>query len=334
AAYGVLLAVERLPRRARWLATAAVAACALWETFAPASLPPAGRRPATLAAYRVQPSARAEALARRVPDGAVLDLPLSFDATGKLVDMPHYVLLAAYHRQPAAACYNSFRTPLQFELAELAQRLPDPAAAEALHALGFRNLVLHRRRLGEAALQRLAPLLHDPSHAVEVAQADDMVLYELRSPHETSHAPELLAAPPGGALAETSGALPLAITRPSATLDVVFVNRGATSFRHPTLEPSQLELRWRDARGDVVATSQARALLPMALAPGATTRREIPIDVPEAIASGPYTVELAPAERPELTLARRSVVVGQARAVDAASGSSTASSSSLGLVSP
>ncbi|HEY8516167.1 MAG TPA: hypothetical protein VIS07_11695 [Candidatus Binatia bacterium] len=329
AAYGVLVLVERLPRVARAAVTTLVAAAALWEIFAPASLPPAGRRPATLVAYRVEPSSQDVMLARRVPEGAVLDLPLSYEADGKLVDMPHYVLLAAYHHQPTAACYNSFRTPLQYEVAELAARLPDPKAAQALHALGFRSLIVHRQRLARRG-QDLAPLLDDPQHAVQLTTSKDLLLYELRSPHETSQALELIAAP--AEATALASATPVVLARPRATLELSFTNRGRTSFRNPTLEPTPLVVRWLDASGEARAVSSARALLPIALAPGASDTIELALDVPASLASGRYTVEVAPESAPDLTLARRPVRLAQAPGVEASE--PAGASSSLGLVSP
>jgi hypothetical protein len=335
AGYGVLALIERLRPPARRAATAVAAACALYETFAPTSLPPPGRRPVALAAYRALPASDVIELARQAPEGAVLDLPLTFDAAGKLLDMPQYVLLAAYHHRPAAACYNSFRTPLQFEVAELAARLPDPAASDALHALGVRSLLVHRDRIQPRKMRQLLRLLADGQRTREIGDVDGTLLYELLSPRATSDALELLAAPGQQPGAGDVPRAPLALARPSATLPVELTNHGAESFRHPTLEPSLLDVRWREGGGRVAATSRTRALLPTALAPGATAQRDVEVEVPDALGDGAYTVEVTLAGRPELVLARREVVLGQAGSVGAASGSSSAASSStLGLVSP
>jgi hypothetical protein len=51
-------------------------------------------------------------LYRRLPEGAVLDLPFRLDARSRIRNMPLYVFLAGYHGRPVAGCANSFETPL------------------------------------------------------------------------------------------------------------------------------------------------------------------------------------------------------------------------------
>ena len=57
----------------------------------------------------------------------------------------------------------------------------------------------------------------------------------------------------------------------------------------------------------VRATGEVRVLLPLALAPGDTAVRRVPLDPPPAL--GVYEVSLAPAASAELVLARRRVTV-------------------------
>jgi hypothetical protein len=103
--------------------------------------------------------------------GAVLDLPLRYDLRGALHDMSYYAFLRGYHGRPAAACYNSFTTPVQAEVAALAARLPDPVALDALRAQGFGWIVVHDELLAAGERERLAPLLEDAARVDLLARA-------------------------------------------------------------------------------------------------------------------------------------------------------------------
>src|SRR6185369_3476134 len=100
-------------------------------------------------AYPARPSDEEIELYRSVPAGAVLDLPLratSPGGAGVFATVPA-MRAGAWHHQPIAACYNSFATPLQREVEDLAARLPDPHAAAALSALDFRSVLVHESML-------------------------------------------------------------------------------------------------------------------------------------------------------------------------------------------
>src|SRR5262249_49589306 len=145
---GVLALLERVPRRARIAVVGTIVALVLGETFYPPAALRSAASSAVLAGYEARPRGDVLGVYRGLPDGAVLDLPFSFDLRGELRDMAHYVMLAAYHEHPVAACYNSFKGPLQKEVEVLASRLPEPGAADALYALGFRTIVVHEHLEG------------------------------------------------------------------------------------------------------------------------------------------------------------------------------------------
>jgi hypothetical protein len=170
AAYGVLVLTEACrPVVARAIAAAIVVAVLL-EVFEPTitqwSFPPHG-----LEASAIGIDDEQRALYAQITDGAVLDLPLRYDLRGALHDMSYYAFLRGYHGRPAAACYNSFKTPVQTQVAELVARLPDPAAADALHAEGFRWLVVHDELVRPDDLEKLQPLFADGSRTALVARA-------------------------------------------------------------------------------------------------------------------------------------------------------------------
>ncbi len=334
AAYGVLALGERL-RAAGRVAVATLAAIAyLVEIFTPATRAAYAQRGPQVGGYRILPRAEDIRLVTGLPQGAVLDLPFTFNPAGKLLAMPSYLMLGAYHQQPLAACYNSFTTPLQTEVERLANRLPAPGAADALHALGFRTLIVHHERTTPAERRRLAPLLRDPSRIQSIGQNDQMAVYLLRSPLQAVDEVEVLALPDGvpGATGEAD-LEPAEVPPGEATIDFPFVNRAGVVFRHPTFEPGDFVATWRDARGQVVARAPARGLLPLAIAPCETTLRPFRLGVP--VPPGRYQVELTTDGPSPLVLAQRQVVVfeppGRGRYAPAASADS---SSALGLVAP
>ncbi len=174
AAYGVVALSSRLPGTARRAARAACAGALVLETLVPAVAARSFEEP-RLEAHALGLDDEQRALYARISragdDGAVLDLPLRYDLRGKLHDMSYYAFLRGYHGRPAAACYNSFTTPVQNEVAALAARLPDPAALATLRAQGFRWIVVHDELLAPGEGERLAPLLDDRSRTELVARA-------------------------------------------------------------------------------------------------------------------------------------------------------------------
>ena len=169
AGYGVLALTEALrPALARTVRGVVVAAVLL-ELFVPAIT--ATGFPTALEPSAIGVNDEQRALYARIDDGAVLDLPLRYNLRGRLYDMSYYAFLRGYHGRPAAACYNSYLTPVQNEVAALVERLPDPAAVDALHAMGFRWLVVHDELLAAADFTTLAPLFADASRSELIARA-------------------------------------------------------------------------------------------------------------------------------------------------------------------
>jgi len=91
--------------------------------------------------------------------------------------MSYYSFLRGYHGRPAAACYNSFTTPVQAEVAALAARLPAPDAADELYALGFRWIVVHGELVAPGELETLAPLFADRSRTEPIASARHLATF-------------------------------------------------------------------------------------------------------------------------------------------------------------
>ena len=240
-------------------------------------------------------------LERRVLRGPVLDLPAGVGGIQTLFPSSRAIMLAAFHEQPVAACYNSFTSPLSAEIADIAGRLPEVRAAEDLRAIGFEYVVVHGDLLGpftEPTLIRLRRL-ESIGRLAEVAAAPDHWIFQLRSPRTvtTTLPPSVEASPPQD------------VQGPSADVAFPFRNDGEQTYRHPDpIEPSDVVVRWHDASGALAGEERTRLLLPIALAPEEDLRRTLRLSVPAA--PGAYRVTLARAAAAGVVIAVAHVQVG------------------------
>jgi hypothetical protein len=304
AGYGMAALVEGRGAMTRRAVTGVVLAAALIETFCSPLIGRPFEQAPNQTAWRVRPPDELIALYRGAGSGAVLDLPFNFSLGAKLHDMSYYIFMGAYHGQPVAACYNSFEVPLQRDIAALAMRLPDPAAADALYALGFRTVMVHEellfprqrgayaQRLSMGSGQtRLRPVGSTASH--------EALRFESDVPIEIGF----------GALAPADdGAEPVDVAPPGSPLGFAFVNRSAATYRHPDpIVPTPMLVRWRTESGDTVRSDTVRFLLPIALARGDRAVRHTIVPVPST--AGVYQVTVAPVASPDAVLARQMVRV-------------------------
>jgi hypothetical protein len=99
-------------------------------------------------AYPIRPDAEAlsffETLERRGNRGPILELPVTEAGEFIAVD-PGRILLSGYHHRRTSACFGSYawQYPVRRQTAELAKRLPETHAIDALTRLGFTTLVVH-----------------------------------------------------------------------------------------------------------------------------------------------------------------------------------------------
>jgi hypothetical protein len=302
-AYGVQALTQRLHRRLR----AGVGAALVLLVLAEALHPGIARRiyswsPA-LDAEAERPGEDVIAIFDEAPPGAVLDLPAPRGA-GDFSRTSRSVFLAAYHGRAVAACYNSFDSPIQGDVDALARRLPSRAASDALHALGFRVLVVHRRALRPSRREALRPLLDDPVRTTRLGRTLDVDVYALAS--WTAATEDLAALGPGDPPLEVS-------LRPGsfATVPFAIANLSHRTFRHPDpIEPRGVRVTWRDDRGRAVRAETITALLPIALAAGDQVTRKLAISTPDA--PGEYRVTASFADDPEVVLAATRVRVESA----------------------
>ncbi|MBY0278834.1 hypothetical protein K2Z84_26155 [Candidatus Binatia bacterium] len=305
AGYGVLRLTEGRSRRGAIGVVVACTAIVLATRFVPLLARPSfGQDSLALTTWVARPDEDAIALVQKVPPGALLDVPLPWQGTPRLA-MANSLLLDSYSPRPTAACYNSFVSPVQHQVTDLASALPAPAAADALVALGFGSVLFDKQRtlppqhkafedmlrMDVEAQRRLAPL----------GRTRRFWAYALSSPVPVQRDFGLLAA--GDADAPT-------VELPARGGDVpfVFVNRGDATFRHPDpLTPSELVVRWSGGAGTGGTQRTASALLPIALATGQSVTLPITLAAPPG--PGPWVVEIARAASPDTVLAKRSVRV-------------------------
>lgn len=309
AAYGVLALTERRTVRTTAAVTGVLVVAALAEVFyPPLAIASLGQRATEANCRLAPPRAAARLVATQPGDGAVLDLPaanppLGFSRRG------HYVLTAAFHRRPTAACYMSFESPLTPRIEAIGVRLPDRRAAAALHALGFRFVLLHEEEYPpnarQAVVDALATLGDGDPRLVEIGAVDGHRLYRLESARSTTSDLATLAA---GAGATTAPAAQR-VAPPTARVDFTFRNDGTATYRLPDpIAPAPFVVRWLDARGAVVLETRLDEVLPLALAPGDTETQSIETPVPPA--AGAYRVTLASVAAPETAVAIATVEIG------------------------
>lgn len=306
AGYGALAVLERVRPRTMVVLLAATVAFVLSSRFHPALARSAFGVPSLrLAAFDARPPEEDIELVRAT-SGALLDVPFAWQGARKLA-MSDDLLRVSFSPRPTAACYNSFVSPVQRQIDVLAAGLPGRAAGDALAALGFGTVLLEKEQMLPRERARFFEgLRREPKRAQRlqrIGSTERLVAYRIESPTPVRRDFALLAA---GA----PSAAPDAPLRPAdgAPLEVVFVNGGSATFRHPDpIAPSDLVVRWARSSGEPVHEERARALLPIALAPGATMT--IPFDGVRPPAPGRFVVTVARAGEPGQVLARQTVEV-------------------------
>jgi hypothetical protein len=269
ASFGIV-ALARRPRGRAALAVGALAAVvALAERIHEPLAAMTFARTTDLTVTEVRPDERAIALVRSL-DGPIVDLPSPVRRKlGVLRALSEQMLLAAYHGQPTSSCYNSFGAPVTEQVWALADRLPDPRAAEALATMGFTSVVALDRFLPRGrkeALDAAASRAGPGTTGLRTSQsAAGLSAYSLSTAGPALSGWRLLgpSQDPGAPSAVAAGE--------SVELPFAIENTSEVTFRHPSpIAPSTALVRWWRAEGarDLAGETEARLLLPLALAPG------------------------------------------------------------------
>jgi hypothetical protein len=211
--------------------------------------------------------------------GPVLDLP--YGASVPWLEMPDYVFYSAYHRQPVAACYNSFLAPSYFAFQSLAAHLTRETGIRELAASGIRNVVVHAGRKPHDLFETFAG-----SRSVETLYRDETTAsFRLRASGEP-HSADLTK------LAVRDVRVPRVLHRVGYRqwLTATVANTSDEMFvlRHPI---APIEGRLRFIAGNAALPWQEIALLPpLALAGGETIEMQVPAwPLPEP---GTYQVDV------------------------------------------
>lgn len=267
-------------------------AAALAETFVPGVARTSFGRTVTMERYVVRPPDAVLAGLGDLRPGAVLDLPFDF-RLGRFYLMADFVLAGAYHRHRVAACYNSFLTPVQDDVAHYAGRvLDDPRAADALLLLGIRNVFLHRSLLMRTGI----PPRVTSRRLVEIGRPGMDVLYAIDGePGPATSDPAALALTLGSTAAVAPGG--------GTAIALEFRNPGSLVYRSPDpITPTSLVFRWYGAEGALLGERRIGVAYPAALVPGDAIRRDVPIA--PGVPSGPVTrITVARVSAPDLVLA-------------------------------
>jgi hypothetical protein len=307
AGYGVLALVERRSARGTVLLVAALSVVVVAERWLPTAARATFGEPLALTAFAARPPDEDIALMRAHARGARLDIPHVGGAQSHVTG-GRYLMLNAFHPGPIAACFNSFPSPLEGQVAALALALPRAAAVDALVALGFETLQLHadamdpkRARLF-SDLTNVDPAIHDRLQLL--ARNDRLLVFRMQSPTPPDHDPLQLAASAADAETRT-----VATGRQSLT--IAFHNASDRTYaQRAPLAPLPIEARWRDASGRLVHRERTRAVLPIALGAHAQTRLPLTLDVPAQ--PGTYDLTLHLDAAPDTPLAWTRVIVAPA----------------------
>ncbi|MBM4245736.1 MAG: hypothetical protein FJ148_18345 [Deltaproteobacteria bacterium] len=303
AGYGVLVITERRSRALGAGVAALLGVLVMSERWLPALAVASFGGQLDLAAFRARPPDADIELLRAHARGAILDLPHG-GGSGSVAS-GSYLMLESFSARPVATCYNSFPSPLAGQVSALAAALPRASAVDALVALGFETLLLRADRMEPKRVRFFTDLIDVDQAIAErlqlLGQTDRLLLFRMRSPVPVDHDPALLAAH-----------VPEADTRTvepgRRTLELGVANPTARIYaQSPPIAPLPVEARWHDGAGRVAHVERTRAILPIALAPGATARVTLALDVPAQ--AGNYDLTIALADAPETPLAVTRVTV-------------------------
>ena len=302
AGYGTLALLERISVPMRFVGVALLSLFFFVESFLPAV---AGRLYGHRPPFQAYPAALVGTYRDFVEQltPPVLDVPMK---PGELALQGHYLHWATYHGGDTAACYNSFVSPVQRAMAEVADRLPARSAQHALGALGVKTVVVHAEGFDDVDREdRMNQFFETAGPGfTQSAREGAHAVFQLDTPGRIDSSFDALQSVPEE--------LPFVeVHAPRGEIPFVFTAREGAVYRHPDpIEPSELLLRWQRDGGMSEEVQVLRRLLPLAIAGEDYSVRTL--SVPVSQPSGWYRVTLARAEEPERVLAERRVRVLEA----------------------
>lgn len=294
AGFGTRVLVEKVPGRLA-LGVAVVACLAL---VAERRVPDVARwsfgLPTGYVAYEAPVEETDVEVLRRVSHGATLHVPLPRpDNEVSRLAMARHLLVQSFDPRPSSLCYNSFGSPLEGQVYQLAQRLPAPSAAKALAALGFGTVVSHERGWLPRPLARfrreVAEQAGEGAAIEDVGEGATIRTYRLHEPGPRTNDVTVLRPGPG----------PLQSVAPGlAVVQIGIGNSGFLTYRGPMpIAPTAVEVHWVRKTETVGTPRAGRMLLPIALGPAENMRVDLEVVTPSE--PGAYTLAVTvPADEP------------------------------------
>jgi len=302
AGYGVLVITERRSRALGVAVAALLGVLVLAERWLPALAVASFGGQLDLAAFPARPPDADIELLRANARGAILDLP---HGGGPASASGSYLMLESFSVRPVATCYNSFPSPLSGQVSALAAALPRASAVDALVALGFETLLLRADRMEPKRVRFFTDLIDVDQAIAErlqlLGRTERLLLFRMQSPVPVDHDPALLAAPVAAPETHT-------VEPGRRTLELSVANPTARIYaQSPPIAPLPVEARWHDGAGRIAHVERTRAILPIALGPGATARVTLALDVPAHPGNYGLTIALADAAETPLAVTRVTV---------------------------
>ncbi len=231
--------------------------------------------------------------------GALLDLP-----SGGTDPAFHRLLASAWHRRATTQGSADGRDPSPL-LTPFAARVDRPDGAEALAALGFGNILVHKHDLTPEAyenfLRRLARGAGAGGRLTTRFESPGHLLLGLQGNFPVSENHDVLES-------NQPSTSTLTLAAPEDLLVFELQVRGEVNFRNPEAEEEiPMRVEFFDARGRLVSEHVTGGVLPIVVAHGGLGHMALRLPVPAA--PGRYTARLAPQSDPALTLAIQSLEV-------------------------
>jgi hypothetical protein len=227
------------------------------------------------------PPATIEAMVRWIGDAdddlAVLDLP-----TGRMVRAPLALRDAAYHGHPTSACYSSLFPPTLRVVEDLIARSHSADGVEELAASGF-GYIIERPRSAAAPLSSTS----FPRPAELLVFEEEVAIWRLPAVGNVHHDVAKLAIEIEGGATRPDTFAP----EPPHEIDLVVTNGSEEMWMAPRpVQPLFADVELVSDDGKDVFRSQARGVLPLALAPGRTS--VIKLVMPDAPEPGHWRATL------------------------------------------
>lgn len=304
AGYGALFLIERLPvPKFAPLAVAVVLSVGLLlARFEPGFAQRAFGRPTHLSYWEARPPEADIELIAKIGPGPLFDHGLAGTSTGAFrLDAASALLLSSYAPRPQAACYNSFASPINEQVALLDRDLPSKESVEAIAALGFETILIRRdKTVEDDAASPWETIDGGAGRLLAIGRTENLLAFSVTPPSGVEENWSHL----GGAASNASAEALM----PRDTIEFTIDNRSGATFVHPRpLLPETVLLTWSHEDRGTVFESRVDAMLPVALARDASFTISLETETPRM--PGTYLVHLSRLAAPDHPLARATVVL-------------------------